>query len=210
MARRGGQGGEADPPAAGDGQARRQTDVARRQRSVRAIRYLAVPHAVDLVAGVALTGVFVRPANVSGLFLDMLGEYPDHRAFDGRAGVEQIGCDALDGIPQSQKLRLPRNARRTPDAGELVHRRVADLAVDGVVAVLHRKSERQAFGVISDNFATRQRHRMLPLAPPRRVLRHGSIVETELWRSTSQKAVVLRKRVSGTPRPLDPAPTAPQ
>ena len=55
-------GGEAVVPAAGAGTTRPEADVTRGPRSVRAARHVAVSHAVDAVAGVAVVGVFVRPA----------------------------------------------------------------------------------------------------------------------------------------------------
>ena len=79
----------------------------------------------------------------------MLGEYPDDLAFDARPFVENIGCDALDGIPQRQELRLPCDALRALYASEFVHGGITDLALDRIGVVQHGEPERQAFVVVS-------------------------------------------------------------
>jgi hypothetical protein len=115
-------------------------------------------------------------------------------------------------------LCLPRDAGRAPDAGKLVHRRVADLALDRVAVVLHREPERQAFGVVSNNFATRQRHRKFPLAPLSRVLCDSGFVEGTAVRRiiegryTSPPGLPFDELddsssgASSTPQPLDRTP----
>ena len=70
-------------------------------------------------------------------------------AFHAGAFVEHVGCNALDGITQRQKLRLSCDAFRTLDARKFVHRGIADLALDRLVGVLHGEPERQAFVVVS-------------------------------------------------------------
>ena len=47
------------------------------------------------------------PATRQWLFADMFGENPHRIAFEAGRLVIDVGGDALDGIPQGQKLRLP-------------------------------------------------------------------------------------------------------
>ena len=96
------------------------------------------------------------------LFRNVLGEYPDSDAFDGGTGVEQVGCDLLDGVSMGQELCLPGGTRGAPYAGKFVHRGVTDLTFDRFAVVKHRKPERQSFEVVSLHFASRQRHRNIP------------------------------------------------
>src|ERR1700716_2293361 len=91
----------------------------------------------------------------------MLGEYPNGISPNARRFVEYIGREALDGVPQGQKLRLPGDALRALDAGQFVHRGVADLALDRLAFVLvqHRKLERQPLVIVAHDFVLDQRHR---------------------------------------------------
>jgi hypothetical protein len=92
----------------------------------------------------------------------VLGEYPDCGTFDPGSSVEQIGRDSLDGISMSQELRLPRGTQRALHAGQFVHRSVTDLTFNRLAVVEHRKPKRQSFEVISQDFASRERHRHIP------------------------------------------------
>src|SRR5918995_399117 len=98
-------------------------------------------------------------ASRARLFSDVLGEYPDDIALHDRCRVEHVGCDALDGISQRHKLRLPGQAFGPLDAGKLVHGGVTDLAFDGLVPIQHGELERQSLVVVSYNSAPGQRHR---------------------------------------------------
>jgi hypothetical protein len=103
---------------------------------------------------------------VLGLLLDLsrnvLGEYPDGSAFDRGTGVEQVGCDLLDRVSVGQELRLPGGTQGAPHAGKFVHRGVTDLTFNRFAVVKHRKPECQSFEVVSQDFASRQRHRNIP------------------------------------------------
>ena len=102
-------------------------------------------------------------AELARLFIrNVLGEYPDRGTFDRRAGVEQVGCDFLDGVSVDQELGLPCGAQGAPHAGKFVHRGVTDLTFNRFAVVKHRKPERQSFEVVSQDFASRQRHRPIP------------------------------------------------
>src|SRR3954468_21909513 len=90
--------------------------------------------------------------------LNVLCEYPDDAAFDDGHLVEHVGCNALDGIPQRQELRLPGHAFCSFGAGQFVHRGIADLALDHIGGVQHGEPERQAFGVMPNNSVPGQRH----------------------------------------------------
>ena len=90
---------------------------------------------------------------------DVLGENTDHQPFINRSLVEDIGCDALDRVPQRQELRLPCDALGTFYASEFIDGGVTDLALDGHIAVQHREPEREAFVVVSYYSVSRQRHR---------------------------------------------------
>src|SRR3954451_13120301 len=61
---------------------------------------------------------------------DVLGEDPHHVALDGRRRIEHVGGDALDRVAQRRDLRLPCKAFSSLDAGQFIHRSVADLAFD--------------------------------------------------------------------------------
>jgi hypothetical protein len=89
-------------------------------------------------------------------------EYPDCGAFDRGGGIEQVGCDLLDGVSVGQELRLPGGTQGAPHAGKFVHRSVTDLTFDRFTVVNHRKPKRQSFEVVSQYFASRQRHRNIP------------------------------------------------
>jgi hypothetical protein len=93
---------------------------------------------------------------------NVLGEYPDRGAFDRGTGVEQVGCDLLDRVSMSQELRLPGGTQGAPHAGKFVHRSVTDLTLNRFAVVKHRKPKRQSFEVVSQDFASRQRHRNIP------------------------------------------------
>ena len=98
---------------------------------------------------------------------DMLGENPHHSALHGPGFVEQPGRNLLDGVAMLEKLPLSRRARRASHARKLIHRGIADLAVDRLAVVQHGKSERQAFVVVAHNATTCQRHQeLLPSVAP--------------------------------------------
>jgi hypothetical protein len=111
----------------------------------------------------------------------VFGEYPYDGAFDGWGGIEQVGCYLLDRIALCQELRLPRDAFSTPGSFKCVHGGIADLALNGLAVVQHVKGERQPFGVVSYNLATRQRHRNFSSkarwksALPRHFCREGAV-----------------------------------
>jgi hypothetical protein len=92
----------------------------------------------------------------------MLGEYPDCGAFDRGRGVEQVGRDLLDSVAMGQELRLPGGTQGALYAGKFVHRGVTDLTFNRLTVVKHRKSKRQSFEVVSQDLASRQRHRIIP------------------------------------------------
>src|SRR4030081_2356443 len=100
------------------------------------------------------------PCGLLRLFADMFGEYPNGISPNARRFVEYIGREALDGVPQGQKLRLPGDALRALDAGQFVHRGVADLALDrlAVVLVQHRKFERQPLVIVAHDSVPDQPH----------------------------------------------------
>jgi hypothetical protein len=58
-----------------------------------------------------------------------------------------------------QKLRLPGGTQGALHAGKFVHRSVTDLTFDRFAVIKHRKPKRQSFEVVSQDFASRQRHR---------------------------------------------------
>src|SRR5260221_3074209 len=91
----------------------------------------------------------------------MLGKDPNGISPDPRRFVEYVGGEALDGIPHGQELRLPGDALRALDAGQLVHRSVADLALDrlAVVFAQHRELERQPLVIVAHDSVPDQRHR---------------------------------------------------
>jgi hypothetical protein len=89
----------------------------------------------------------------------MFREYPNNVSLNGRGFIEQIGGYLLDGVAMSHKLRLPRDAWRSPNLCKLIHRGVADLTFDRFAAVHHRKCERKPLVVVSPNSTTRQWHR---------------------------------------------------
>jgi hypothetical protein len=93
---------------------------------------------------------------------NVLGEYPDSSALDRGTGVEQVGCDLLDRVSMGHELRLPGGTQGAPHAGKLIHRGVTDLTFDRFTVVNHRKPKRQSFEVVSQDFASRQRHRNIP------------------------------------------------
>ena len=72
----------------------------------------------------------------------MFREYPNNVSLNGRGFIEQIGGYLLDGVAMSHKLRLPRDAWRSPYLCKLIHRGVADVTFDRFAAVHHRKCER--------------------------------------------------------------------
>jgi hypothetical protein len=96
------------------------------------------------------------------LFRKVLREYPDRSAFDRGTGVEHVGCDLLDSVSMGKELRLPGGTQGAPHAGKFVHRRVTDLTFNRFAVVKHRKPECQSFEVVSQDFASRQRHRNIP------------------------------------------------
>jgi hypothetical protein len=110
------------------------------------------------------------------LIRNVLGEYPDGGAFDRGTGVEQVGRDLLDRVSVGQELRLPGGTQGAPHAGKFVHRGVTDLTFNRFAVVNHRKPKRQSFEVVSQYFASRQRHRN-SLALRLTVLLHDSFVE---------------------------------
>ncbi|MHC2437854.1 hypothetical protein ACVMB0_005229 [Bradyrhizobium sp. USDA 4451] len=148
-----------DLPAARLCQARAEPGEGARQRSVPAAAGLTPAHAVDVVAGCAHR----RVRQLAALLRNMLGEDPDRRAPEGRAAVVDVRCDLLDRVAQRNELRLPRHACGSTRAGQLVHRGVADLAFDFLIAVHHGEAERQAFGIISPDTATGEWHQTCPL-----------------------------------------------
>ena len=76
----------------------------------------------------------------------------------------KIRRDALDLVPDAQKLRLPFGGHGPFGAVQLIHCRAADHAVDGVGRGLvnHREMERHAFGVVTYYPAPLQCHRSPP------------------------------------------------
>jgi hypothetical protein len=80
----------------------------------------------------------------SDLFRNVLAEYPDSSAFDRGRGVEQGGCDLLDGVSMGQKLRLPGGTQGALDAGKFIHRSVTYLTINRFTSVKHRKPKRQS------------------------------------------------------------------
>ena len=123
---------------------------------------------------------------------DVLGENTDHQPFINRSLVEDIGCDALDRVPQRQELRLPCDALGTFYASELIDGGVTDLALDGHVAVQHREPEREAFVVVSYYSVSRQRHRTA-----------SSKRQKENCEERARGAAILlmRQRVKNWPKP---------
>ena len=91
-------------------------------------------------------------------------EDADHPARCRQSFVEEIRGNSLNRIPQLQKLRFSFGRHRPSNAGKLVHRRVADLAVDDGDHRLvdHREFESHPAGVVTYHPAPPERHRKPP------------------------------------------------
>jgi hypothetical protein len=74
--------------------------------------------------------------------LNMLREYANNVPFDARGFTVQVGGYSLDSVAMGHKLRLPCDAWRTLRLCKLIHRGIADLALDRFAVVHHRKCER--------------------------------------------------------------------
>ncbi len=73
--------------------------------------------------------------------------------------VEEIRRNALDFIPELQKLRLSFRRNSAFATGQLIQRRAADLAMNRLpLGVRHRKIERHPVCVIANNPAALQYH----------------------------------------------------
>src|SRR3981081_393061 len=134
----------------------------------------------------------------------MLGEDPHHGALHGSAVVEQFGRNSLNGFAMVEKQRLSRSAWRTSHAGQLIHRGIADLAVDRFAVVQHGESECQPFVVIPYNAAARQRHPKPPLASSPSVLR--AVVCRE---GGGLKPILSRRDRGARDRSTQPSPAFP-
>src|SRR5436309_1127188 len=106
----------------------------------------------------------------------MFRENPNNVSFDARSFIEHVGRYSLDSVAMDHKLSLPRDARRTLCLCELIHRGVTDLAWHYFAIVHHRKRERHSLVVVSQDLATRQRHRN-PHRWETRMRRPGASVE---------------------------------
>ena len=91
--------------------------------------------------------------------MNMLRKDANNVPFETRGFIVQVGGNSLDRIAMGHKLGLPRDARRTLCACQLIHRGITDLALHRFAAVHHRKCERQPLAIVPDNLATRQRHK---------------------------------------------------
>jgi hypothetical protein len=65
------------------------------------------------------------------------------------AGIEFCGCNAFDRFTKVQKLRLSFGKDRASSTRKIVHRRGADLTLDRIVTVQHRKSERHSLYIVA-------------------------------------------------------------
>src|ERR1700737_1954376 len=88
-------------------------------------------------------------------------EDADHPAWCRLSFVEEIRRNALDRIPQVQKLRFSVSGHRTFGASKLVYRRAADLTVDDLGIVFHRELEGHSTGVVTYYSAPLERHQSL-------------------------------------------------
>ena len=89
-------------------------------------------------------------------------ENADHPASCRHSSIEEIRRNALDRIPQAQKLRFSVSGHRTFGASKLVHRRAADLTVDDLGLVHHHEFEGHPAGVVTYRSAPFERHRKSP------------------------------------------------
>src|SRR5882757_5035583 len=105
-----------------------------------------------------------------------------------------------------QKLLLSRRAWRPSHAGKLIHRGIADLTVDGLAVVQHRKSVRQSFVVIPNDATTRQRHHNVLLAAPPNLLHATNL--SGRWRVRMEPICSPRDR-DAPDRSTAPSPASP-
>ena len=90
-------------------------------------------------------------------------EDADLPAWWHRHSVKKFRRNALDPVPQVQKLSFSFSRQHASGAGKMIYRRAADLAVDDLGLVIHhREFERHPIGVVADDIAPRERHGMRP------------------------------------------------
>jgi hypothetical protein len=115
--------------------------------------------------------------------LNVLREYANNVSFDARGSIEQVGGYSLDSVTMGHKLRLPRDTWRTLCLCKIIHRGVTDLAWHYFAIVHHRKCERHPLVVVSQDFASRERHLKFPSLETR--MRRPSVCVENLGPSVS-------------------------
>src|SRR5438445_7078383 len=92
-------------------------------------------------------------------------ENPHHIALESRRLVVEVRGQPFDGLAQRRELGLASAAFGALHARELVHRRVADLAMHDVAVIRHGEAESQTFEVVPDDLVARERHPIVPFPP---------------------------------------------
>jgi hypothetical protein len=88
----------------------------------------------------------------------MFGKYAQHGTLEGRLFVEHHRCNVLDALAKARELRFPVDRLRPFTASKVVHSRTADLTLNRLIAIQHRKFERHPLAVVAQGLSPRQQH----------------------------------------------------
>src|ERR1022692_2900356 len=91
-------------------------------------------------------------------FRNIFSKNAENAAKNDCTGVELGRCKTLNGFAQLRELSFTIYVTASRSADEFVHCSRADLTLDFLFAVQHRKSERHSLFVVTPNMAPRKRH----------------------------------------------------